>query len=59
MQFLGQYVSYKWCYYLPAVLDIAMFVVMLFCLPETLYHRESVLVKTDRPILRRMRLWGY
>ncbi|EIM88380.1 MFS general substrate transporter [Stereum hirsutum FP-91666 SS1] len=31
--FLGQYVSYEWCYYLPAVLDITMFVVMLFCLP--------------------------
>ncbi|KAJ7781944.1 MFS general substrate transporter [Mycena maculata] len=56
--FLGQYVSYRWCYYLPAILDFTMFVVMLFCLPETLYLRGSKPVVTDKPILRRMKLWG-
>jgi len=56
--FLGQFVSYRWCYYLPAVLDFSMFVIMLFCLPETLYLRGSTPVKTTRPILRRMKLWG-
>ncbi|KAJ7625473.1 MFS general substrate transporter [Roridomyces roridus] len=56
--FLGQYVSYRWCYYLPAILDLTMFVVMFFCLPETLYLRGSTPVVTDKPILRRMKLWG-
>ncbi|KAF7356451.1 MFS general substrate transporter [Mycena venus] len=56
--FLGQFVSYRWCYYLPAILDLTMFVVMFFCLPETLYLRGSTPVVTDRPILRRMKLWG-
>ncbi|KAJ7224103.1 MFS general substrate transporter [Mycena pura] len=56
--FLGQFVSYRWCYYLPAILDMTMFAVMLFCLPETLYLRGSTPVVTDKPILRRMKLWG-
>ncbi|KAJ7504240.1 MFS general substrate transporter [Mycena galericulata] len=56
--FLGQFVSYRWCYYLPAILDFTMFVVMFFCLPETLYIRGSTPVVTDKPILRRMKLWG-
>ncbi|KAF7366945.1 MFS general substrate transporter [Mycena sanguinolenta] len=51
--FLGQ-----WCYYLPAVLDFTMFVIMFFCLPETLYLRGSTPVVTARPILRRMKIWG-
>ncbi|KAJ7491991.1 MFS general substrate transporter [Mycena latifolia] len=56
--YLGQFVSYRWCYYLPAILDFTMFVVMFFCLPETLYLRGSTPVVTDKPILRRMKLWG-
>ncbi|KAJ7043769.1 MFS general substrate transporter [Mycena alexandri] len=56
--FLAQYVSYRWCYYLPAILDLTMFVVMLFCLPETIYIRGSAPVVTDRPILRKMKVWG-
>ncbi|KAJ7446915.1 MFS general substrate transporter, partial [Mycena galericulata] len=48
--FLGQFVSYRWCYYLPAILDFTMFV--------TLYLRGSTPVVTDKPILRRMKLWG-
>ncbi|KAF8216685.1 MFS general substrate transporter [Mycena galopus ATCC 62051] len=56
--FLGQFVSYRWCYYLPAILDFTMFVIMFFCLPETLYLRGSKPVVTDKPILRRMKLWG-
>ncbi|KAJ7759138.1 MFS general substrate transporter [Mycena metata] len=56
--FLAQYVSYRWCYYLPAILDLTMFIVMLFCLPETIYIRGSAPVVTDRPILRKMKVWG-
>ena len=37
---------------------MTMFAVMLFCLPETLYLRGSTPVVTDKPILRRMKLWG-
>ncbi|KAF7366952.1 MFS general substrate transporter [Mycena sanguinolenta] len=35
-----------------------MFVIMFFCLPETLYLRGSTPVVTARPILRRMKIWG-
>ncbi|KAJ7134234.1 MFS general substrate transporter [Mycena epipterygia] len=56
--FLAQYVNYRWCYYLPAILDLTMFFVMLFCLPETIYVRGSKPVVTSKPILRRMNLWG-
>ncbi|KAJ7727390.1 MFS general substrate transporter [Mycena metata] len=56
--FLAQFVNYRWCYYLPAVLDLTMFMMMLFCLPETLYVRGSTPVVTTKPILRRMKLWG-
>ncbi|KAJ7863447.1 MFS general substrate transporter [Mycena olivaceomarginata] len=56
--FLAQYVNYRWCYYLPAILDLTMFFVMLFCLPETIYVRGSTPIVTSRPILRRLNLWG-
>jgi len=56
--FLAQFVNYRWCYYLPAILDLTMFFVMLFCLPETIYARGSTPVVTSKPILRRMRVWG-
>nr|GAT57741.1 MFS general substrate transporter [Mycena chlorophos] len=56
--FLAQYVNYRWCYYVPGILDLTLFVIMFFCLPETLYIRGSKPVKTDRPILRRMGLWN-
>ncbi|KAJ7741559.1 MFS general substrate transporter, partial [Mycena maculata] len=58
-RFLRQYVSYRWCYHLPAVLDLAMFVVMLFCLPETLYVHGSKPVVTNKPIMCWMHLWGH
>ncbi|KAF8143827.1 MFS general substrate transporter [Mycena galopus ATCC 62051] len=56
--FLAQFVNYRWCYYLPGILDLAMFGIMLLCLPETLYVRGSTPVATSRPILRRLNLWG-
>ncbi|KAF7307688.1 MFS general substrate transporter [Mycena kentingensis (nom. inval.)] len=57
--FLGQYVGYQWCYYLPGILDLVLFTMMFFCLPETLYMRGSKPVETNRPILRRLALWGH
>ncbi|KAJ7628611.1 MFS general substrate transporter [Roridomyces roridus] len=54
----AHYVNYRWCYYLPAILDLTLFFMMLFCLPETLYVRGSTPVVTSRPILRRMGLWN-
>ncbi|CAK5267759.1 unnamed protein product [Mycena citricolor] len=56
--YLAQFVSYRWCYYLPAILDMTLFVMMFFCLPETLFMRGSTPVATSSPILRRMKLWG-
>ncbi|CAK5269839.1 unnamed protein product [Mycena citricolor] len=56
---LAQYVNYRWCYYLPGVLDMTLFVLMFFCLPETLYQRGSKPVETAHPILRRMNPLGH
>ncbi|CAK5284455.1 unnamed protein product [Mycena citricolor] len=56
---LAQYVNYRWCYYLPGVLDMTLFVLMFFCLPETLYQRGSKPVETSHPILRRMNPLGH
>ena len=56
--FLAQFVGYQWCYYLPAILDIALFGIMLLCLPETLYVRGSKPLQTQYPILRRMGIWN-
>ncbi|KAJ7644448.1 MFS general substrate transporter [Roridomyces roridus] len=72
--FLAQYVNYRWCYYLVSLpilpwqlLDplskarhtrLDPVLLMLFCLPETLYVRGSTPVATSRPILRRMGLWN-
>ncbi|KAF7333740.1 MFS general substrate transporter [Mycena venus] len=57
--FIAQYVNYRWCFYLAGIVDLTLFVIILFCLPETLYMRGSRPVETSKPILRRMRLWGH
>ncbi|KAK7048002.1 MFS general substrate transporter [Favolaschia claudopus] len=53
--FLAQYVNFRWY---PGILDLTMFFIMLFCLPETIYVRGSTPVVTRRPIIRRLKLWG-
>ena len=40
--FLGQYVSYRWCYWLGAILTGALWVLMIFAFPETLYHNRQL-----------------
>ncbi|KAF7342631.1 MFS general substrate transporter [Mycena sanguinolenta] len=57
--FIAQYVNYRWCYYLAGIVDLTLFIIILFCLPETLYMRGSRPVETSKPILSRMRLWGH
>lgn len=40
--FLGQYVSFRWCYWLGAILTGAMWILMIFCFPETLYRNRNI-----------------
>ncbi|KAJ7105483.1 MFS general substrate transporter [Mycena crocata] len=49
--FLGQFVSYRWCYYFPAILDFTIVVVMFFCLPETLHPTLSANLSCSYPPL--------
>ena len=37
----GQFLGWRWCFKMAAIFDAVMFMVILFCLPETLYVRNS------------------
>lgn len=62
--FLGQYVGYRWCYWLGAICTGIMFIIMLFTFPETLYRRDN---RSDLPtgapfsqvLRRRLKVWGH
>ncbi|KAK4540225.1 hypothetical protein LTR36_009723 [Oleoguttula mirabilis] len=36
----AQYLGWRWCFWIPAILYAANWVLNLACLPETLYHRD-------------------
>ncbi|KAF8519538.1 MFS general substrate transporter [Gautieria morchelliformis] len=38
---VGQFLGWQWCFFLAAILDGAMLLVIFFCLPETLYIRSA------------------
>jgi MFS family permease len=38
---LNKVLGWRWCYWLPAIILAFTWLVMLFCLPETLYHRDN------------------
>ena len=38
--FAAKYAGFRYCYWIPAMVLGATWLVMLFCLPETLYHRD-------------------
>ncbi|KAI1089544.1 major facilitator superfamily domain-containing protein [Rostrohypoxylon terebratum] len=39
--YLAQKAGVRWCYYLPAIVNSATFIVMVFALPETLFSRSG------------------
>jgi MFS family permease len=39
--FIGQYLGWRWTFKFAAILDGFMFLVIVFCLPETLYVRDN------------------
>lgn len=41
---VGQYLGWRWCFKMAATFDGVMFVVIFFCLPETLYVRYPTTV---------------
>ncbi|KAH8821944.1 major facilitator superfamily domain-containing protein [Xylogone sp. PMI_703] len=38
--YLAQSAGYRWCYYLPSIVNATTFIVMIFALPETLFSRS-------------------
>ena len=38
---LNPSLGWRWCYWLPAIILAGTWVVLVFCLPETLYHRNN------------------
>ena len=46
---IGQFLGWRWCFKFAAIIDGVMFLVILFCLPETLYVRPETDSKTEVP----------
>ncbi|EMC98470.1 hypothetical protein BAUCODRAFT_32515 [Baudoinia panamericana UAMH 10762] len=51
---LNKHLGWRWCYWVPAFIFAGTWVVMLFCLPETLYHRDN---KTGESHMQGDRTW--
>ncbi|KAK6394937.1 hypothetical protein LTR65_001125 [Meristemomyces frigidus] len=64
---VGQYLGWRWCFKMAAIFDGVMFVVIFFCLPETLYVRyptaAAAAALSEKPRLgvkayvHRLKLW--
>ncbi|GAA5902684.1 hypothetical protein JCM5296_001257 [Sporobolomyces johnsonii] len=54
---IAQYVNWRWTMYLPAICNAFMWLVILFCLPETLFVRTIDHSLEKRPILSRLALF--
>ncbi|GAA5972353.1 hypothetical protein JCM21900_005211 [Sporobolomyces salmonicolor] len=54
---IAQYVNWRWTMYLPAIFNASMWLVILFCLPETLFVRTIDHPIEKRPILARLALF--
>lgn len=39
--FVAQYLSWNWCFRIPGFIQLGTFVITFFCLPETLYSRNT------------------
>ncbi|KAK5170459.1 uncharacterized protein LTR77_005047 [Saxophila tyrrhenica] len=40
--FAAQYLSWEWCFRIPGFIQLGTFAITLFCLPETLYSRDTI-----------------
>jgi MFS family permease len=54
---VGQFLGWRWCFKMAAIFDGVMFVIIFFCLPETLYVRQPTTVVPAAP--PRMGMKGY
>jgi MFS family permease len=62
---VGQFLGWRWCFKMAAIFDGVMFIIIFFCLPETLYvrHPTEVLVTTAahqmgmKGYAHRLKLW--
>ncbi|KFZ14148.1 hypothetical protein V501_03406 [Pseudogymnoascus sp. VKM F-4519 (FW-2642)] len=65
---VGQFLGWRWCFKLTAIMNAVMLVIIFFALPETLYvrrHNELTLSATEREVrlapttyLSSLRLWS-
>lgn len=46
---LNPSLGFRWCYWLPAIILAGTWVIIIFCLPETLYHRDNRTGETHTP----------
>lgn len=72
---LNPALGWRWCYWLPAIIVSANWVLNIFCLPETLYHRHGqrgishmegrntswlrLFTFNGVPITRKVKLWDF
>lgn len=52
---LNKNLGFRWCYWVPAMILAGTWIVMIFCLPETLYHRDN---KTGVSHMETNRSWA-
>ncbi|MCJ1393748.1 hypothetical protein MMC18_006624 [Xylographa bjoerkii] len=53
--FTAKYAGWRWCYWLGAIILGASWIINVFCLPETLYHRDQITGQSQQP---RTRSWA-
>ncbi|MCJ1379825.1 hypothetical protein MMC17_002928 [Xylographa soralifera] len=51
----AKYAGWRWCYWLGAIILGGSWIVNVFCLPETLYHRDQITGQSQQP---RTRSWA-
>lgn len=67
-------IGWRWCYWIPAIAVSINWIVNVFCLPETLYHRDNTSGRSLQPknqsrirlftfngvhVQRKLRLWDF
>lgn len=71
---IAKYIGWRWCFWIPGMILAANWLINLFCLPETLYHRNPTTGASLQPETypwshlltfrapsnkRRLRLWDF
>ncbi|KAH8805131.1 major facilitator superfamily domain-containing protein [Xylogone sp. PMI_703] len=57
--FTAKYAGWRWCYWVPTIILGATWIVNIFCLPETLYHRDPITGASQEPKRSLIQLFNF